>query len=80
LRGPIVLFPFETSPQAEDYAEGLLAGPLTAAHRFAIYGGAGNVRWWRKWFAARPELAAWQNRLTRFGDVYVVVFQDARIP
>ncbi|MGA2149177.1 MAG: glycosyltransferase family 39 protein [Bryobacteraceae bacterium] len=80
LRGPIVLFPFETSPQAEDYAEGLLAGPLTAAHRFAVYGGAGNVRWWRKWFAARPELAAWQNRLTRFGDVYVVVFQDARIP
>jgi hypothetical protein len=76
LRGPIVLFPFESSPQAEDYAAGLLAGPLAAAHRFAIYGGAGNARWWRKWFAARPELAAWQNRLTRFGDVYVVVFQD----
>jgi hypothetical protein len=80
LRGVIVLFPFETSPQADDYAARLLAGPLTAAHRFAIYGGAGNTRWWRNWFAARPELAAWQNQLTRFGDVYVVVFQDASHP
>jgi hypothetical protein len=76
LHGPVVLFPFESSPQAEDSAARLLAGPLAAAHRFAINGGAGNARWWRKWFAARPELAAWQNRLTRFGDVYVVVFQD----
>jgi hypothetical protein len=80
LRGPVILFPFASSPQAEDYATGLLAGPLTAAHRFAIYGGAGNARWWRNWFAARPELGGWQNRLTRFGDVYVVVFQDAASP
>ncbi len=55
----------------------LLQHTLTPPGRFLIYGGAGNVRDWRNWFARRPELAGWSNRLFKFGDVYLVVFRRA---
>jgi hypothetical protein len=42
-----------------------------------IYGGHGDVRLWRNWFAHRPELADWRNRqLGPFGDVDVELFEN----
>ncbi len=75
LRGHILLFPFERDGKAEEFASSLLQGTLTAPGSFLIYGGAGNVRDWRNWFAKRPELAQWSSRLMTFGDVYLVRFQ-----
>ena len=75
IHGRIVLFPFERDGAAEQYATSLLAGPLPAAGRFLIYGGAGNVRDWKNWFAQRPELSGWTNTLQKFGDVYLVTFR-----
>ncbi|HWC98766.1 MAG TPA: glycosyltransferase family 39 protein [Candidatus Sulfopaludibacter sp.] len=72
--GHILLFPFERSGISERYAASLLPRTLTAPGKFIIYGGAGNVRDWRDWFAQRPELTGWTNRLITFGDVYVVIF------
>jgi hypothetical protein len=74
VRGHILLFPFLRRPDSESYAAGLLPQTLTAPGRFLIYGGAGNVRDWRNWFAERPELAGWHHVLVRFGDVYVALF------
>jgi hypothetical protein len=75
--GRILLFPFERSVTSEQYAAGLLSRTLTVPGKFVIYGGAGNVRDWRGWFAARAELAGWNSRLIPFGDVYVVIFTRA---
>jgi hypothetical protein len=75
VHGRIVRFPFEDSPQAEAYA----ADVLRDLHDgFAIYGGARQVTFWQQWFAARPELRGWNERLDRFGDVYVAYFSLAR--
>jgi len=71
--GHILLFPFERSATAEQYAASLLPDTLTMPGKFVIYGGAGNVRDWRNWFSKRRELAGWNNRLIAFGDVYVVI-------
>jgi hypothetical protein len=72
--GRLYPFPFDDSPEAEENARAL-AGPLRAAGRFAIYGPAGGVSLWRKWFAGQAEFAGWRHReLGRFGDVQVVVF------
>ena len=76
--GQIYPFPFVTSAEAERYARNLAGGALIQAGRFAIYGGDRNVEFWRRWFAARPELAGWRNRrLGLFGDVEVAVFSKA---
>jgi hypothetical protein len=73
--GRIYPFPFVTSPEAELYAQNLASGALLQAGRFAVYGGDHNVEFWRRWFAARPELTGWRNRrLGVFGDVEVAVF------
>lgn len=77
IREPVLLFPFERNAAAEQYATALLPSTLIPPGRFEIYGGAGNVRDWRNWFAHRPELAAWENHLIRFGDVYLVRFTRA---
>jgi hypothetical protein len=72
----LVTLPFEASSEAEAYGARLAAGTLAPAGRFAIYGGAGNVRWWRQWLEARPELSGWRLRsLGDFGDVRVIVFE-----
>jgi hypothetical protein len=79
VQGKIVPFPFEVSPQAARFAASLAQGPLPAAGRFAIYGGDREVLFWRNWFAARPELAGWQDhRLGPFGDVEIVVFERGK--
>jgi hypothetical protein len=75
--GTPLLFPFESSAEAEQYATELAANTLPSSGRFLIYGGDRNVWLWQKWFAGRPELAGWQSRrLGPFGDVEVAVFEN----
>jgi len=74
IRGKLYLFPFEGADGLR-YAGDLARGAFAGTKRFAIYGGAGNVRFWRQWFSARPEFAGWSNRSLRFGDVGVAEFQ-----
>jgi hypothetical protein len=70
------LFPFETSPQAEQFAGKLTDETLVLYGRFLIYGDGINVKFWRDWFSARPELAGWRvNAMGSFGDVGVVLFE-----
>jgi hypothetical protein len=77
--GNAVLFPFATSPEAEDYAQALAQGAIPAAGSFVIYGGNGQAHFWRDWFERRPELAGWSHRsLGPFRDVDVVVFERMR--
>lgn len=75
LRHKVLLFPYESSPEATRYATSLLPS-LTQFPRFAVYGGAGNARYWRNWFAAALAPAGWTNTLRKFGDVYVAIFQN----
>ena len=73
--GHAYAFPFESSTEAENYARTLTDDTLQHAGRFAIYGGDSNVRFWRQWFAARPEFDQWQNTtLGKWGDVQIDVF------
>jgi hypothetical protein len=75
-RGKPYLLPFDDSPEAERYVTGLAEGPIPASGRFLIYGGSGNVRYWRNWFSVRPEFSAWhRERLGNFGDVVVELFE-----
>lgn len=77
LQGRAYPFPYETSPQAEHFAAALSAQTLAPSGRFLIYGSAYASGFWRKWFAARPELAGWRSsRLGPFGDVDIVVFEN----
>jgi hypothetical protein len=76
LTGTPYLLPFEDSPEAERYANTLARGAFQAAGRFVILGGDTNVRFWRIWFAMRPELADWRyRRIGLFGDVEVMLFE-----
>jgi hypothetical protein len=79
VRGNVVLFPFVTSPEAEDYATALVEGALPASGRFVIYGANGGVHFWRDWFEKRAELAGWGHRsLGDFKDVDAVLFERKR--
>jgi len=74
VRGNIILFPFVTSPEAEDYATALLGGAIPSAGRFVIYGANGGVHFWRDWFEKR--LGGWKHRsLGDFKDVDAVLFE-----
>jgi hypothetical protein len=75
LRGRAYLFPFESAPEAEQYAAALLSSALLPSPRFVLYGGNGSVRIWRRWFAARPELSGWRYVRRHFGDVEVDIFE-----
>jgi len=76
-QGTLYPFPFESSPQAERYAAGLSQRTLAPAGRFLIYGSDRSAGFWRKWLAARPELAGWRSsRPGPFGDVDVIVFES----
>jgi hypothetical protein len=76
--GRQVLFPFETSPEADAYARELSRDTLPKAGRFVIYGGLGPAGYWRDWFLKQPELAGWRaTSLGSFGDVLAVVFEPA---
>jgi hypothetical protein len=75
-RGKPYLLPFEESPEARRYMEGLAAGTLTASGRFMIYGGSASVRYWRNWLSIQPQFSTWRReRLGPFGDVFVVLFE-----
>ena len=75
IHGTPYLFPFETSPEAERYAIRLSNQTLSGSGRFLLFGGVGSIRYWRGWFAKRPEFAGWNvHRITAFGDVEIVVF------
>lgn len=77
ISGKPYLLPFQRSPEAEVYAAQLTRDTLAAKPRFMIYGGDRNVWMWRKWFASRPELRGWNNRLLGpFGDVEVAIFDN----
>jgi mannosyltransferase len=77
IRGRELPFPYQTSPEAESYAAVVSAALLVPARRFFLYGGNGNVTFWRTWFRARPELAQWRERsLGSFGEVAVVEFDN----
>lgn len=79
VHGREYLFPFKDSPEADQYAVSLCNDVFPSAGRFVIYGGRGNVRFWRDWFAQRPELDGWVNkRIGPFGDVDVVLFERAQ--
>jgi len=83
--GHTYLFPFVTTeeaaqkvsvapPEVEQYAAGLTRGTLAGSRRFVVYGGNGSVRFWRKWFLARPELSGWRMTRRYFGDVELAEF------
>lgn len=76
VNGMPYLFPYDDSPAAKQYAETLVRSTLPTAGRFLIYAGDRDVRLWRDWFAARPELAGWRSRLLGpFLDVDVALFE-----
>jgi hypothetical protein len=79
VHGNVALFPFASSPEAEDYATALVQGGLPAAGQFVIYGGNGQAHFWRDWFEKRPELDGWIHRsLGQFDDVDAILFTAPR--
>ncbi len=73
LKGRFYLFPFgAAASDGEDYAAKLTAETLARSGRFVIYGAN---QFWQDWFAHRPELTGWRNRLEMFGDVKMAVFE-----
>jgi hypothetical protein len=78
-RGKPYLLPFDDSPEARVYVQGLADGTLIPSGRFLIYGGSGAVRYWRNWFSVQPEFSTWhRERLGPFGDVVVELFERRR--
>lgn len=76
---PFTAPPFDTPAEASEYARSLASNTIAPAGRFAIYGGDVAVEFWRRWFAAQPELVGWEGRrLGKFGDVEVTVFSKAK--
>jgi hypothetical protein len=80
IHGREVPFPFENSPQAESYALSVADTVLTPAGRFFIYGGKSSVEFWRSWFHAHPEFAAWRwQTFGNFGEIAVVEFERPQL-
>jgi len=76
INGPRYLFPFKESPEAYAYADELAKSTLSKDGRFLIYGGQGNVRFWREWFEKQSEFKGWHvERLGPFADVDLVIFR-----
>ncbi len=76
IRADVLLFPFGDSREAEAYATTVAKGKLLHSGRFILYGGNGDIDFWRKWFRGRREFAGWkESRLGPFGDVEVIEFQ-----
>jgi Dolichyl-phosphate-mannose-protein mannosyltransferase len=73
--GQVYPFPFESSPEAEEFARWLTRERLPEARKFIIYGGNRAAKFWQDWFSAQPEFEHWLvRRLGPFGDVEVLVF------
>lgn len=58
INGKVYPFPYESSPEAREFAEELSRVTLAASGRFVIYGQDPSVRFWQEWFGARPN---WQD-------------------
>jgi Dolichyl-phosphate-mannose-protein mannosyltransferase len=76
IRGKVYPFPFMRSPEAERYADGLLAATLLARARFIVYGAGLNTVGWVQWFSERPELARWRYTSASAGEVGLAVFEN----
>lgn len=75
MAGRVYPFPFEFPSEAVSFARRLVTGVLPQAGRFAVYGQESQVNHWNSWFAAQPELRAWDSRiLGLYGDVELVAF------
>ncbi len=74
IHGKLYFFPFEDKDGVR-YARELARGSFNGTAGFEIYGQTGQVRFWRQWFATRPEFAGWSNLVRDFGDVGVAEFQ-----
>ena len=72
LKGKVYLLPFE-SADGIAYA-GSLTTRLAAAGKFLVYGSDARVKYWRDWYAPRPELKNWRIQTREFGDVWLAVF------
>jgi hypothetical protein len=68
IHGHLILFPYQASPLAEQWA-----GNLKLGSRFFIYGQAPAVEFWRTWFLSLPQYQRWTSQpLGSFGDVSAV--------
>jgi hypothetical protein len=68
-------FPFTPSAESAGFAAELSRGELARAGHFFIYGSDRSARFWRAFFTARPEFAAWYERqVGLYGDVEVDEF------
>jgi len=76
VKGRVLPFPFESSPEVEEYARALGREELFRSREFIVYGGNRAATFWRDWFSAQPEMDGWRlRRLGPFGDVEVLVFE-----
>ncbi len=81
VRGKPYLLPFDASPEAERFLDGISGSVLKRWPRFALYGPGRSVREWRQWLASRPAFAGWRARgLGSFGEVEVVMFERPPLP
>jgi hypothetical protein len=79
LHGKPYLLPFESNPEALQYAASLTRGVFQTSGRFVILGGDMNVRYWRDMFSWQPELSGWSYRqLGPFGDVDAMLFERGK--
>jgi hypothetical protein len=74
LRGKVYPFPFTLSPNAEQYAAGLVGGILLKRPRFIVYGFGRNALAWALWLSKRPELAGWSYTVARAESIETIVF------
>ena len=75
IRGEVKLFPFIQSPEADRYAEKLLASDLVPARKFIVYGPRGGSNYLLKYLESRPELSGWSVQSQSFGNVTISTFR-----
>jgi hypothetical protein len=75
IRGSVYTFPFQSSPEAEQYAAMLTQTTLDPSRRFFIYGSDVSVKFWWKWFQPKLASGEWtSHQLGSFGNVWLVEF------
>ena len=69
VHGNLVLFPFQTSPEAQRWA-----ASLAIDKRFILYGPAPSAEFWRTWYLRQPRFQSWtSHKIGDFGDVSAVM-------
>jgi hypothetical protein len=75
-RGHVVLFPYDYSGQAGQFASKVLRDQLRRQSRFVIFGQHPAALFWNEWFAKQADLNGWRSRqLGSFGDVDATLFE-----